>query len=71
MAFCKAEAVLAGFLKSTKMEQEVLAERKFMQALQLFEHANQVQLLLCHPLDRVLVQSTLHLLSAICALILF
>lgn len=42
LSFCKAEAVLAGFLRSTKMDKEQLVERKFMQALQLFEQANQV-----------------------------
>jgi hypothetical protein len=44
LCFCKAEAVLAGFLRSTKMDKEQLVERKFMQALQLFEQANQVRM---------------------------
>ena len=42
LCFCKAEAVLAGYLRSTKMDKQQLVERKFMQALQLFEHANQL-----------------------------
>lgn len=46
LSFCKAEAVMAGYLRSTKMEKEQLVERKNMQALQLFEQANQV--MRCH-----------------------
>jgi len=42
LSFCKAEAVIAGYLRSTKMDKEQLVERKFMQALQLFEQANQL-----------------------------
>jgi len=42
LSFCKAEAVQAGFLRSTKMEKEALIERKFLQALRLFQHANQL-----------------------------
>ena len=42
LAFCKGEALLSGYLRSTRMEQERLVECKFMQALQFFKSANQL-----------------------------
>mmetsp|Transcript_54216 Transcript_54216/g.128798 ORF Transcript_54216/g.128798 Transcript_54216/m.128798 type:complete len:297 (+) Transcript_54216:697-1587(+) len=42
LAFCKGEALSSAYLRSTKMEQEQLVERKFMQALQYFKTAYQL-----------------------------
>ena len=42
LSFCKAEAVKAGHLKSIKMEKAILVERKYLQALQLFQHSHKM-----------------------------
>jgi hypothetical protein len=42
LSYCKAEAVKMGHLKSIKMEKNVLVERKYLQALQLFQHSHKL-----------------------------